>query len=223
MLLYSEVSQIWKFKLFFIFLAMGTRGECVIRWNEHQQLMQGVCIDLLASERFADVTLFCEGMSLKCHKFILSACSPYFEQVLSESVCGDSHPVIILKDVAFWEMRALLQFVYQGELTTDETKLGSLIKLAQALHIKGIGEFREEPGQRNPKKKLKVEPVDSPTEKTGNNLREYSFRTSPESMESNMNSLTDRLLNFQPENQHLMAESLSTPLDTSDYNLQETG
>ena len=42
-------------------------------------------------------------------------------------------------------------------------------------------------------------------------------------MESNMNSLTDRLLNFQPENQHLMAESLSTPLDTSDYNLQETG
>ncbi len=208
---------------------MGTRHtDCVIRWNDHQTLLSGVCTELLASERFTDVTLFCEGVTMKCHKFILSACSPYFEKILSEACCGDRYPVIFLKDVPFWEMQALLQFVYRGELTVDEARLADIIRLAKSLQIRGIGEFGTEATEQprsTPKKKTKTEPPPLETEKQASpQLKDYSFsRTSFESLDSNINSLTERLLSFPPENQQLMAESLSTPLDASDYSLQETG
>lgn len=196
-----------------------TIGECCLRWTDHDSLLQGVCNHLLSSEKFADVTLYCEGVSLKCHKFILSACSPYFDQILSESPC--EHPIIILKDVLYWQMQALLHFIYKGELTTDETKLTSLVQLAQSLQIKGIGEFGAPSDDTNltnvPKKKLKLNSTSLKEMKPIRNMKDYL------SGESNMNNLTDRLISLPTENQQLLVDPLAAPIDTSDFNLQETG
>jgi hypothetical protein len=48
----------------------------------------------------------------------LSACSSYFETVLSlyEHQC----PIIILKDVRFEDMSALIQFMYKGEINIEQ-------------------------------------------------------------------------------------------------------
>ena len=198
---------------------MGSKnesGECCLRWNGHQSLLHGVCNSLLTSEKFADVTLYCEGMSLKCHKFILSACSPYFDQVFSET--NIDHPIIILKDVSYWEMQSLLHFIYMGELTTDERRLSSLIELARSLHIRGIGDFgtqSEEENQKSIKKslpKMKQESQQIQHGQDGPNTKEYV---------SNINSLSDHLVSLPSH--PLLGETLSTSVDNSDYPLQETG
>ena len=57
--------------------------------------------------------LFCVYLQL-----VLSACSSYFENVLS--LYEHQSPIIILKDVAFDDMSALIQFMYAGEITVEQ-------------------------------------------------------------------------------------------------------
>lgn len=196
-------------------MATRTVGECCLRWTDHDSLLQGVCNTLLTTEKFADVTLYCEGVSLKCHKFILSACSSYFEQILSES--PTEHPIIILKDVPYWQMQALLHFIYKGELNTDETKLSQLVELARSLQIKGIGEFGtvvDEVTTHVPKKKQKLPNQET---KSLKNMKEYLTG------ENHLSTLSDRLMTLPTESQQLLVDPLSAPIDASDFALQETG
>ncbi len=145
-------------------MASKNLGEYCLRWTDHDSLIQGVCQSLLASEKFADVTLFCEGKSLQCHKFILSACSTYFDRIFSESP-SCPNPVIILRDVSHHQMQSLLYFIYCGEMTAEESELESLIELAQSLCIKGIGEAPKDLHSRSKPVKTPPEPIAAVTRK----------------------------------------------------------
>ena len=48
---------------------------------------------------------------------ILCACSPYFKNLLEQNPA--KHPIIILKDVPFAHLTAILEFMYAGEVTLD--------------------------------------------------------------------------------------------------------
>jgi len=109
-----------------------------LRWNNHQNNLLTVFEDLLNNEAFVDVTLACDGMQLKAHKMVLSACSPYFQSLLFST--PDRHPIVFLKDVKFVEMKALLEFMYRGEVSIDQDRLSSLLKVAENLRIKGLAE-----------------------------------------------------------------------------------
>ena len=88
-----------------------------------------------------DVTLACEGLQLKAHKMVLSACSPYFQAMLYNT--PDRHPIVFLRDVRYEEMKALLEFMYRGEVSVDQENLSSLLKVAEGLKIKGLAEVNE--------------------------------------------------------------------------------
>ena len=45
---------------------------------------------------------------------ILCACSPYFKNLLEQNPA--KHPIIILKDVPFAHLTAILEFMYAGEV-----------------------------------------------------------------------------------------------------------
>lgn len=47
------------------------------------------------------------------------------------------HPVIFLADVKFWELQALIDFIYHGELNIEESKLPRLFEVATALNVQG--------------------------------------------------------------------------------------
>ena len=49
---------------------------------------------------------------------ILSACSPYFKTLLEENPA--KHPIIILKDVPFQHLTAILEFMYAGEVNVAQ-------------------------------------------------------------------------------------------------------
>lgn len=113
---------------------MGSQSQqfCV-RWNSYQSNLQNTFPKLLTNENFVDVTLACEGQMVKCHKVVLSACSTYFEQLLSHNPC--QHPIIFMKDMRFWEVRALVDFMYRGEVNVTQEELNSLLRAAEALQV----------------------------------------------------------------------------------------
>jgi len=88
-----------------------------------------------------DVTIACDGLNLKAHKIVLSACSPYFQSMFYNT--PDKHPVVFLKDVRYDEMKALLEFMYRGEVSVDQENLSSLLKVAEGLKIKGLADVSE--------------------------------------------------------------------------------
>lgn len=111
--------------------------EFCVRWNSHLGSLGAAFPQLLAGQRFVDVTLACEGHQLHCHRLVLAACSSYFESILAENPC--KHPVIILpRDIKLWEIQALVDFMYKGEVNVTQAGLPNLLKCAESLRIRGL-------------------------------------------------------------------------------------
>lgn len=91
----------------------------------------------MAGQQFVDVTLACDGHQVHCHRLVLAACSSYFESLLSENPC--KHPIIILpKDIKLWEIHALVDFMYKGQVNVSQAGLPQLLKCAETLQIRGL-------------------------------------------------------------------------------------
>ncbi|XP_063607890.1 uncharacterized protein LOC134782341 isoform X7 [Penaeus indicus] len=123
---------------------MANQQFC-LRWNNYQSNLTQVFDQLLQSESFVDVTLSCEGNSVKAHRMVLSACSPYFQGLLSDAPC--SHPVIILQGVKWPELKAVVEFMYKGEINICQEQLGSLLRVAESLKIRGLAEVDGDGGE----------------------------------------------------------------------------
>ncbi|XP_057662684.1 zinc finger and BTB domain-containing protein 17-like isoform X1 [Diorhabda carinulata] len=132
---------------------MGSEHYC-LRWNNHQSNLLGVFSQLLRDESLVDVTLACsEGHSIRAHKVVLSACSSYFQTLFVDH--PSRHPIVILKDVRFSELRTLIEFMYKGEVNVEYCQLSALLKTAESLKVKGLAEMTREykplPEQTEPK------------------------------------------------------------------------
>ncbi|XP_043527205.1 zinc finger and BTB domain-containing protein 5-like isoform X2 [Frieseomelitta varia] len=146
-----------------MFVNEGTKPEKMeddqqfcLRWNNHQSTLIQNFDTLLESGTLVDCTLAAEGKYLKAHKVVLSACSPYFEGLLSEHY--DKHPVFILKDVKFKELKAMMDYMYRGEVNISQDQLAALLKAAESLQIKGLSESKTSGSSKTDSRQQKVVP-----------------------------------------------------------------
>lgn len=118
-----------------------------LRWNNHRSNLLTVFDELLQNEAFTDVTLACDGGSTKCHKMVLAACSSYFQELFTDLPYPCTHPVVVLKDVKYSEIKAILEYMYRGEVNVAQDQLAALLKVAEQLKVKGkfILNFSEHP------------------------------------------------------------------------------
>ncbi|ETN62568.1 hypothetical protein AND_005732 [Anopheles darlingi] len=117
--------------------AAGLTQQFCVRWNSHLGSLGAAFPQLLAGQRFVDVTLACEGHQVQCHRLVLAACSTYFENLLGENPC--QHPIIILpRDIKLWAIQALVDFMYKGEVNVSQAGLPDLMKCAEILKIRGL-------------------------------------------------------------------------------------
>ncbi|KRF80213.1 longitudinals lacking protein, isoforms H/M/V isoform X12 [Drosophila virilis] len=123
---------------------MDDDQQFCLRWNNHQSTLISVFDTLLENETLVDCTLAAEGKFLKAHKVVLSACSPYFATLLQEQY--DKHPIFILKDVKYQELRAMMDYMYRGEVNISQDQLTALLKAAESLQIKGLSDNRSGTG-----------------------------------------------------------------------------
>lgn len=89
-------------------------------------------------DMLVDVTISCQGQNIKAHKVILSACSPYFQEIFMENPC--QHPIIIINGMKFEDISAILNFMYKGEVNVSHDGLSSFLQAAEALKVKGLAE-----------------------------------------------------------------------------------
>ena len=110
-----------------------------LRWNNYQSNLTSVFDQLLQSETFVDVTLAADGHAIKAHRMVLSACSPYFQHLFFDNPC--QHPIVILKDTRWPELKAIVEYMYRGEISVAQEELASLLKVAETLKIRGLSEL----------------------------------------------------------------------------------
>ena len=89
-------------------------------------------------EYFYDVTLACDELQIKAHKIIISSCSPVFKNILKHN--PNKHPLIYLRGVKYSDLKNLLTFIYQGEVSIAEEDLNRFLTVAEDLKIKGLYE-----------------------------------------------------------------------------------
>lgn len=73
---------------------------------------------------------------------VLSACSPYFQAIFTNH--PEKHPIVILKDVPYADMKSLLDFMYRGEVSVDQERLTAFLRVAESLRIKGLTEVNDD-------------------------------------------------------------------------------
>uniref|UniRef100_A0A1Q3F5Q1 BTB domain-containing protein n=1 Tax=Culex tarsalis TaxID=7177 RepID=A0A1Q3F5Q1_CULTA len=113
-----------------------------LRWTNYHSNLSTVFDQLYQAESFADVTLISEGRPIRAHKMVLAASSPYFQTIFNETPC--KHPVVIIKDVRYEELKALVDFMYRGEINVAQEHIRPLLKLAEMFQIRGLTEVTHE-------------------------------------------------------------------------------
>lgn len=61
-----------------------------------------------------------------------------FQNIFTDLPC--KHPVVVLKDVKYSEIKAILEYMYRGEVNVAQDQLAALLKVAEALKVKGLVE-----------------------------------------------------------------------------------
>ena len=121
---------------------------------------------------FIDVTLACEdGKQIKAHKVILSACSPFFKDILIQN--PHSHPLIYLKGINYSCLKYLMKFIYLGETEVEQEDLENFISSAKDLKIEGLARLENEQDTKKDNfKLLEEEPTLMKKERKHSNISE---------------------------------------------------
>ncbi|XP_043227319.1 broad-complex core protein isoforms 1/2/3/4/5-like isoform X6 [Amphibalanus amphitrite] len=127
---------------------MAALQKFCLKWNNFQNSVTSVFENLRQDEELVDITLCCEGQKIKAHRMMLSACSPYFRDLLKENPC--QHPVFFLKDTSYPDLAAVVEFVYKGEVNVLQSQLGSFLKTAEMLQVKGLSGDDDDDGPGRP-------------------------------------------------------------------------
>ena len=115
---------------------MGSTEKFCLRWNDFESNISVAFRDLRDEKDFFDVTLACDDSQLQAHKVILSACSPFFRNILKRN--PHQHPLLYLKGVKYAELEAVLNFMYMGEVNVAQEALNSFLSVAEELRVKGL-------------------------------------------------------------------------------------
>jgi len=94
--------------------------------------------ELREESQFCDVTLACEGSRVEAHKVILSSCSPVIKDLLIQT--NHPHPLVYLRGVKSMQIKALLDFIYKGEVDIAREDLDDFLEVARELKVKGLAE-----------------------------------------------------------------------------------
>ncbi|CAF4940356.1 unnamed protein product [Pieris macdunnoughi] len=134
-----------------------TPQQYCLRWKHHHSNVQSMFAQLLEKERFCDVTLYCSpnfatqlskdmetslrGVSLRAHRVVLAACSELLGTLLGAHE-AQGEPVLVIDGAEPQHVRALLDYMYTGEMNVHHSQLAGLLKTAEELRIKGLTDIR---------------------------------------------------------------------------------
>jgi len=151
---------------------MGSEKFC-LRWNDFETNISGSFRELRDDKDFFDVTLACGDEQIQAHKVILSACSPFFLNILRRN--PHQHPLLYLKGVKFSDLQSVLNFMYHGEVNVAQEELNTFLSVAEDLRVKGLTQNKS----RAVNDKRESYPTPPQTLKTTSNQRSSNMQAIP--------------------------------------------
>ena len=123
-----------------IIRSMADSQAYCLRRSNHTSDMIDVFDRMFKDESMTDCALMCaEGHALKAHRMVLSASSPFFRTVFEQmSNYWPNYPIVYLKDMPISDLRAIIEFIYRGEVTVGQQQLESVLRSGESLRIKGL-------------------------------------------------------------------------------------
>jgi len=161
---------------------MGTEKFC-LRWNDFESNISSAFRELRDDKDFFDITLACEDEQIQAHKLILSACSPFFRNILRRNI--HQHPLLYLKGVKYTDLQSVLNFMYHGEVNVAQEELNSFLAVAEDLRVKGLTQNNSQtsnPGKENSpaiKKQQQSKPTHRPPDREGFQVPKRSLQPPP--------------------------------------------
>ncbi|GLG93452.1 Protein suppressor of hairy wing [Gryllus bimaculatus] len=114
-----------------------------VSWIDHTSELATEFKSFLDNSSFVDCTISAEGQSLQAHRLVLSACSPYFHKLFCEET--EDHPLVILLDESFQNLKAVIEFMYLGVTQIPEANYRAFVTLAKSLEVKGLSQLSSNP------------------------------------------------------------------------------
>lgn len=123
---------------------MGTVAEeqYHLRWNDYHSSLTQCFRDLRDNDEMLDVTIMSDGRTFRAHKLVLSACSPMFKAMLKKASNKGGlpflQPIVFLHGVRHEDIEAILDFMYNGEVSVSQEDLQSFLTVAEDLRVRGL-------------------------------------------------------------------------------------
>lgn len=86
--------------------------------------------ELMHRHDLSDVELCCDGHEFHAHRFLLAACSPYFQSLFQQNTCAKLN--IVLDNVASKDLQHVLTYMYKGSVRLKNSDLqgfGELLEM----------------------------------------------------------------------------------------------
>ncbi|KAK5641136.1 hypothetical protein RI129_009683 [Pyrocoelia pectoralis] len=115
--------------------------QFILRWHYHETTLLRNLPHLLESEILTDITLSADNQIVKAHRIVLASCSSYFLQ-LFQNVGSLQHPVIILHNTSYNDLKSIISFIYRGQCLITRNQLPGLLSLAKLLQIQGLCDMK---------------------------------------------------------------------------------
>lgn len=96
-----------------------------------------------------DVSITCEQQLLRAHRTVLSIFSPFFRRVFDSITNPIHYPVIVLKDMPYADLRAIIDLMYRGEVTVTQDQFPSLKQSARVLEVSELSDIISSYEERN--------------------------------------------------------------------------
>jgi protein bric-a-brac 1 len=157
--------------------AMSSAQAFCLRRNNHSSDMTEHFERMFKEESMVDVTLSCGDGSIRAHKMVLSACSSYFKNIFSKFINPYQYPVVIMKDMPFADLRAIVEFIYRGEVFVPQEQLSSVLKSAETLKVKGLSDVNATKSQIVPRPSHHAQELTTDGRKQGSSHRKSNNRS----------------------------------------------
>uniref|UniRef100_A0A182JRX2 BTB domain-containing protein n=1 Tax=Anopheles christyi TaxID=43041 RepID=A0A182JRX2_9DIPT len=117
-----------------------------LRWNNHKSNLVEILDALIKMECYVDCTIYVDDqVQFKAHRVVLAANSPYFQSILQDVPMD--HCSILFPGVQEFEMRALLEYMYTGEVNVTQAQIPRIMKIAEQLEVKGLYDMADLKGR----------------------------------------------------------------------------
>ena len=174
----------------------GPRGESdkfCLRWNDFESNLSTAFQSVREEKELYDVTLACDGGGeFQAHRLVLSACSQVFRQVIcrkSQLGGNQQQQVIYLRGVNSRDLKFILSFMYQGEVSIAQDHLNSFLAVAEDLQVKGLTQEKTDSEAIKPSSPRKMRDVfQMPSD---DDIEEIASTTNPIKTESNPKRLAE--------------------------------